>query len=379
HPGTRTWGDLARPNGLGQHLVAAPARVHDPETFDDGTTGDSTFTLHAEGDDANGHFILDESGSTHTVWNEWGDDTSDHWTFDETGSFTATFHYVGEEPTTTTIPIDVHQSSDADTAPAGFDLDAYNQTLFYSPDSITVWDIDADGSETYHAHVQGTITDDQGDAFTFTLNDNGGDNFSEDDGGTDTMSSEPGASAPGVSETGTFDDSDGGNETSTITITGTLAGGLTVNFSDTVTSNYHDEDDGSFSEDDDSDSGTDHFDNSDSGSDNPSLTITGPISGDGFSGTITYTDIVSNSGFSSHDWGSVTDDGDDDPNDGDDDSADDHFDDEDHGSHATTLTVSGSVSDAETGFSGTINYTDRANGNYRDHDVGFEDEDGDGT
>src|SRR5581483_11833328 len=152
--GTRTWGDLARPNGLAQHLVAAPARVHDPETFDDGTTGDSTFTLHAEGDDANGHFILDESGSTHTVWNEWGDDTSDHWTLDETGSFTATFHYVGQDPTTTTIPIDVHQSSDAEESPAGFDLEAYNQTLFYSTDSITVWDIDADGSETYHAHVQ---------------------------------------------------------------------------------------------------------------------------------------------------------------------------------------------------------------------------------
>src|SRR5581483_3625599 len=152
--GTRTWGDLARPNGLAQHLVAAPARVHDPETFDDGTTGDSTFTLHAEGDDANGHLILDESGSTHTVWNEWGDDTSDHWTLDETGSFTATFHYVGQDPTTTTIPIDVHQSSDAEESPAGFDLEAYNQTLFYSTDSITVWDIDADGSETYHAHVQ---------------------------------------------------------------------------------------------------------------------------------------------------------------------------------------------------------------------------------
>ncbi len=373
--GTRDFAELAHPNGLAERLISAPARVHDPMTFSDGSTSDSTFHLHAEGDDLGGHFILDESGSTHSVWSEWGDDTSTHWTFDETGSFTATFQYVGQDPITTTVPIDIHQSSDGegegegDESPAGFDLDAFNQVAFYSPDSITSYDLDASGSETYNAHVEGTIVSDGGDSFSFILDDSGGAGFSEDDTGHDTPDE-----GGGFDETGTFDDDSNGNETNTITITGTLAGGLNVSFSDTITSTYQEHDDGTWEDegdaggDGDDDECTDNFDNTASGSDNPNLHIWGPISGDGFTGNLDYTDVVTDNGFTDHEFGFVSED--DDEDDG-----HENFDDSSHGNEATTLTIDGSIADAETGFAGTVHYLTSAGGAYNNHDAGYEDED----
>src|SRR5262249_20702361 len=138
---------------------------------------------------------------------------------------------------------------------------------------------------------------------------------------------------------------------------------------------YHDSDVGFEGETAGAESGHDDFDDGDSGHNGMHLHVQGSVTTpDGsFSGTVLYDDSTSGT-YHDHDWGPDTDSG------GNIDETD-NFDDGSVGHASFLQSIQGTVHDPDSGFTGTVNYSDSSpDSTYHNSDIGLvTDEEENGT